>query len=213
MNDKPETKDYDIKLDVDQLNEEEAQPQRSKLRTLPDGSRIYRTAAGVDVDILGISPMLMQKVGDAFRFKYPEPKPPTYVVETAGGGKEVNYHDDTTVETVEEVDALQAYKDEHAAWRAASQAALVRAVVIKGVKFEMPENDAWIEDQELLGLEVPEGELERRIHYFETEVVSSVEDMLTLLGSAMGLGGMQDEMLGTAMSMFRTEIQGTASNS
>lgn len=211
MSDKPE-KIYDTKID---LGEQATKPTRSKTYVTEDGRKFYPTASGVLVEILGISPLLMQRVGDAFRKKNPEPMPPTYEVETGGGGKEVHYHDEESVETIEEVTAFNAFKEEHKAWRAASQKALLRAVVIKGVTFDMPDDDKWVSDQELLGLadDIPDDPLERKVYYFETEVVGSVEDMLTLLGGAMGMGGMdQDEVVGTAMNMFRAEVQGQANN-
>lgn len=84
---------------------------------------------------------------------------------------------------------------------------LLDAVAIKGVHFEMPEDDDWIDEQRFLGVDVPDGRLEMRAHYFRTEVIGGTRDVIRIMALAAG-AEVSEEVLARAESSFRDFLQG-----
>lgn len=175
---------------------------------MTDEQKTFTTSKGVVIRILGLSPLILKRLERQYEEDNPKPKPPTYTVETAGGGTETHIHDETTAETPKEIAALRQYKSAVAAWDSGLESLTLRLMAIAGIDFDMPESNAWEAIPKAMGLRIPEDEVERKLFYFETTAVGNSQDMVAVMGLVMGLdqvqGGNDQE---TVMDMFHTAIQ------
>jgi hypothetical protein len=101
----------------------------------------------------------------------------------------------------------EAYQAEVEKSDAALNEKLLNAVALKGVHFEMPTDDDWLEEQAFLGVDVPSGKLERKAHYFRTEVIGGTRDVVRIMALAAG-AEVSEEVLARAESSFRDFLQG-----
>lgn len=170
--------------------------------------KTYVTSRGVTIRILELSPLIIKRMERQYADQNPKPKPPTYVIETAGGGTETHVHDDTTVETAREKAALKNYRQALASWESGLETLTLRLMAVAGVDFDMPEGDAWEAAPKAMGFIIPTDPVERKLFYFETVAVGTSADMVAVMGLVMGLdevqGGSDQE---TVMDMFHTAIQ------
>lgn len=172
--------------------------------------REYTTERGVKIGIVPI-PLLLDKIREA----NPGPPSPTYTEHLAGGATQ-------DVEITEQMAATWAEKDpdtwaEHAeAWAAYEverdrhtaelNELLWRAVMRRALQVEMPKGDAWAEDQESYGIDVPDDPAERRDHYIWTEVLGGQRDIIKVMGLASG-ADLTEEQIRAAEASFLDTLQ------
>lgn len=161
----------------------------------------FVTSTGVTLEFLPI-PLLIEKM----REQHPLPEPPTYEVETAGGAKELHPHDTTTLTTDEERAAWADYQARLAEATADDNLRFMRLVMLRGIKFDLPPTDDWIEAQAYIGLTVPTDPLNRRIHWLETEALATKEDYVALLRGVMGASEVPEEVIRAAENSFRGQV-------
>lgn len=158
----------------------------------------YKTARGVEVNFVGIA-TLLDKLNGQFRL----PDPPSYEVKLATGGTERHVHDETTVQTDEEKKALADYQSECTRITNEHALKLTRLVVLRGMTFDYPASDDWVKEQEFLGIQVPADPMERRLHYVETEVLGTKEDVEAVMLGVMRASGVNEEMVLAMEDSFR----------
>jgi len=169
----------------------------------------YTTERGIKIGIMPI-PLLLDKIREA----HGGPAVPTYTEKTAGGDQEVELdadmmdaakeHNPEWYEEHEE--AWAAYLEERAVSDKALNDRIWNAVQLKSVRVDMPKDGSWAEEQAFLGLDVPEGAIERRIYYVETEIVGGPIDILNIMAMASG-GEVSEEVLAQAEDSFRGLLQ------
>ena len=152
--------------------------------------------------------MIVRKVEKEFRAKGEPVDPPTYIVKTAFGGEvmeETNPHTETTLEVTAADCMIDADDDEEKAAKLAEtrtaenkklwalhKAALQRmeteqnerrakSILLGGIQFELPADDAWEKMQEFMGAEIPTDPIEKRYHYLTTEIVKTPADLLNVM--------------------------------
>jgi len=179
---------------------------------------IYKTLDGKDVPIKAISPtkIMRSEIGitKMFRAKGEPIDPPTYEVETVGGGKETHILDETAVMIPgdeEKTAERQALWDAHtdACQRMKQQQYdTTRKIVLDSIDLPLPADESWIRKQEELFIEIPEDLYERWIHWLETEIllpqdiIEIVSDILTL--STKGI--IPEEDVEAATELFRRSV-------
>ena len=173
----------------------------------------HQCASGKWVKINPFSPLLTQRITEAFNKRNPMPDPPKYEVELAGGELEHHFHDETTIHdgtaTPAELAQWKAYQATKREMDVKLQAHLTRAVVLRGLEFDLPEDDDWKEAQLVLDpdLEIPEDGNDLRVYYFETEIVGDMTDIIVILSEAMGTAAMMDEEpAAVAGRLFRANL-------
>ena len=176
----------------------------------------YTTERGIEISIIPI-PLLLDRVKQRHYERMEEELPaPTYA-ETTASGKE---HRVKMVEAdmaaakehnpdwyAEHAEAWEAYQAESAAWAAKLNDLLMDTIALKAVRVDMPPDDTWAEEQSYLGLDVPDGPLERRIHYVKTEVIGGQNDVIRIMLMASGTE-VTEEVLAAATASFRGVLQG-----
>ena len=171
--------------------------------------REYTTERDVTIGVVPI-PLFLEELRKA----YPEPKRPTYTEHTAGGG--VNEIEITDREAAawmehdpkswaEHADKWDSYIAERDAAQERANEAIWKAVMLRALVIELPDNDDWIREQEELGIKVPRSPKDRRIHYIRTEVIGGMRDVLRLTAIAQG-GDIPEEALSLAEASFQHSL-------
>jgi hypothetical protein len=172
----------------------------------------YTTQRGITVDIRPI-PLLLDEVRKA----NPLPDAPTYTEKLAGGA--------TQDVEITDADALAWARNDPDTWaphaerwatyiqeRDAAQGLLNDriwlAVMRRAIVVEMPKDDAWVAEQEELGLTVPASPQERRLHYIRTEVIGGMADIWKITAIANG-ADLSEEALQLAEASFRHSLART----
>lgn len=68
------------------------------------------------------------------------------------------------------------------------------------------DSDEWAKEQEWMGIKVPEHPLERKVHFFRTEVVGSQLDTMMIMKGCYRSAGFDKEVLDRFEDSFRTEM-------
>lgn len=165
-------------------------------------SKSFTTSRGIVLECLPI-PTLLEKL----QAQHPLPEPPTYEVKTATGIVEKHVHDETTLETDAEKAAWADYQLRRAAAERELQAALMRIILVRGIKVDLPESDGWIKEQEYIGLSVPSDPFQRRLYYLETEALVSQSDYEGLVLAVMAASGISEEALAQVEATFRHPVE------
>lgn len=142
-----------------------------------------------------------------------KPKPPTYTTTDASGQTlKIEYTErtiqgDTT--PPEDKAAWMAWLDECERVATEYNERMVKLFAIKGTRVvDMPPDGEWIPEHEWLYGPLPESELERKYHYFKTEVIPSASEedgFLIILGIAEA-SGFDKERLEQAEASFRSKM-------
>jgi hypothetical protein len=172
--------------------------------------REYTTERGITIGITPI-PLLLDKIREAHEM----PRPPTYTETLIGGVKQ-------EVEITPQMAAAWAKEDpdawaEHAEAWAEYQAELDqrtstmndmlwRAVMRQAIQVELPEDDAWAENQADYGLTVPDEPKARREHYIWTEVLGGQRDIISVMALAAG-AALTEEQISAAEASFLDTLQ------
>lgn len=167
----------------------------------------FTTSRGIVLEFLPI-PALLEKL----QAQHKLPEPPTYEVKTATGVIEHHTHDETTLETDADKAAWAEYQKNLQEATARLNLGLMRLVMLRGVKVEMPEGEAWIAEQQFIGLTVPDDPLERKMYWLETEALASANDYAQMLAGVMAASGLSEEVVAQAEATFRGAL-GQNSNS
>ena len=171
--------------------------------------REYTTERDVTIGVVPI-PLFLEELRKA----YPPPARPTYTEHLAGNAtQQVEISDREAAawaehdpETwAEHADKWTAYVEERDANEGRINDAIWKAVMLRSLVVELPEDNTWIQDQEELGISVPRGRKERRIHYIKTEVIGGMRDVLRLTAIAQG-GDLSEEALSLAEASFRHSL-------
>lgn len=165
-------------------------------------NKTYTTTRGVEVEFLPI-PLLLEKL----QSQHPQPQPPTYTVKTATGNVEVHPHDETTLETDADRQAWQEYLQQAAAAKRKLDLALMRLIMLRGIKVLTEPAPDWAEEQEFIGIEVPTDPRQRRMHWLETEVFANQTDYMAIVTGVMEASGVPEEVIQDAEATFRGPVE------
>ena len=172
----------------------------------------YTSASGYELILNPLPPLQIQLVRDA-AIKEAEKLygerlgKPTYTIGTDDGAEETHEHDEATIaQDPEAKKAWDAWQAQEAQIDAFANEKIMRFILLRGVSFEMPESDDWMEMQKYFGIDVPETGLDRRFHYIQTEVIGSVTDLTGLMSRIMEISGVDEETVAAAQATFRDTL-------
>lgn len=163
---------------------------------------VFTSSTGRKITLQGVSPFLVDKV----RASVVYPKPPTYAAATATGEVEVYPHDESTLVTDEDRAAWLAYQADLIKAQAESNDKVARLILTRGVSLTIPE-DGWREEQEALGVAIPDKPVELKLHFIMTEVIGSAGDLGEIIAQVLGLSTTDERAVEAARSSFRAAIQ------
>ena len=169
----------------------------------------YTTSRGVEIEIQSIPAMLIDKITSA----HPDPEPPTYEVATMGGAIEKHSLADVTDRkglTPEEQSQLANWDLSRAQAELERNRGFMRVVMLRGIKVQLPADDSWIAEQELIGVQVPTEPAARRLHYIETEVFGGLEDYQSITRLVVEASGVSEAAIKQASDTFQNPVESNA---
>lgn len=166
-------------------------------------NKTFTTKAGLELILVPIPPLLLEQV----RASVKQPPIPTYATKTAAGNVETFNHNETTLVTDEDKAAWAEYKRLKAEADKLLNERVMRALFLKGIALNMPNDAEWVQEQEFMGIKVPEHPLERKLHYIQTEILASSEDMVGIMSDIMRLTGVDEEVVKGAEESFRRAVE------
>lgn len=191
-------------------------PGGSRLRDVKKGVgvREYTTERGVQIQVVPI-PLMLDELRRAWEKKAPDA--PVIVEHLAGGATEELPITEEMAAAMQEqepeyweqhAEAWAQYQKDYTAWASKMNDAIWNAIKMRAIQFEMPADEDWIQEQELLGFEVPEDAVKRRLHYLQTEVLGGVRDTIQITAYANG-ADLSEEALASAEDSFRSFLEGS----
>lgn len=173
----------------------------------------FETARGITLDIVGVPMWLLQKLESNLRAEWTSGEfarpltPPTYEVETVGGGKETHEYDAEALKTAPDEDkaAYAEFLASVAAFNEELRDRTLRIVFTYGIVTRAA-GDEWAARQRKLFVPVPEDADERHIHWVQTEVLTSPAEAFELMNAVMKLSGVPEEALQAATAAFQREM-------
>jgi len=146
------------------------------------GEDTMKLSSGVEIQLLPLPPLLQRAV----EAKFPEPEPP--IVEVKVHGKK------ETQPNPDDPDYLEAREQ----WAKDRGAALMDLAFIKGVVLELPEDETWIEELALIGVEVGESKAARKLAYLRSVAIATIEDMMGVTGRVLAMSGVSPQAIDKA---------------
>jgi hypothetical protein len=185
---------------------------RAKKRQEEDGRVIVETSRGVRGACQPIA-MMLEAQEQNIRGSIEWPEVPTYSFEDVAGNVIERVHTQATI------DDPATSEEDRAAWAdylLAQQAAqtefddrrnngIVRLLAVEG--FEVLDGgDDWERRHELYGMAVPDDEFERTVHYFQTEVIGTQDDVYQIMLGIYRASGYDEEVMAQVEAGFRAEV-------
>jgi hypothetical protein len=161
----------------------------------------YTTANGIEIEVLAVSPWLMDGVTSTVQM----PDPPTYEVSVLGEKSQIP-HDETTLTTDEDKIAWAKYIIELEKATKERRERRTRAMLLFGVKVDLPKDGKWKKKQEKLHIEIPEDEDELHIHYLQTVVITSHTELVAIVDEINRLSSYDEGLVEKARKFFRGEV-------
>lgn len=183
-------------------------------------SETFVTSDGRAIKIQPISLDVIGEIGNSQRRKAMKSgalvAPPVYIVETAGGEKQTFPHDAVSIEDAsdEEKKVWQAHLDSEKMLATAVAAYTMRYALMNGV-VDKKAPQAWLDDCEWNGIELPDDEREQTWLYIRTGLVPVVSDQALLFTAILRVSSEGSEELKERVKVledtFRSKMAWTAS--
>ncbi len=187
---------------------------KTSRRQQPKGVTVT-TSRGVVVECLPVGIELeSQEANIRESVDWPE-KPTRVMTDVADSEIEIELSQDyvgSDRATEEQKAAWSAYWEDLARAEAEFQGKLneaqPRLIAYKGVRLADPSlAEKWAEDHRWLGMEVPEDERERSLHFLRTEILGDpVEDMTAIMVGIYRASGFDEEVLAEFEANFRPQM-------
>ena len=146
------------------------------------GEDTMTLGSGVEVTLVPLPPLLTQRVDDQF----PDPEPP--MVEVEVHGKKVTQPNPDDPDYAKELERVKMAKG----W------AYLDLVFLKGIKFDMPEDEEWLEELTLAGIEVGESKAAKRLAYVESVLITNVAEFEEVTGRVLAMSGVTPQAIDEA---------------
>lgn len=171
-----------------------------RLVSTKDAPRTIVTTNGIEVPIRAVSQSLIQMAYASVKF----PDPPTYTISLPNGGTQVFTHDEKSIEqTPADKPAWDEYKRLLIEANNAQQRKTLELFILQGTDLELPADDKWERTQRRLGVEIPNDEVDRLIHWALTEILVTLDDQIALYTGVMKLVGLPQEEVDNIEAIFR----------
>lgn len=166
--------------------------------------KLYTTTRGVTVELLGVSPLFIAELQASVEL----PEKPFRVIPTDLEGyeeKEELTPDD--LRTEEEKKQWDSYSREVAELLTERHQKFIKAILARGVRFDLNDMESWKEEQKYWGLEVPDHPIDQKIKYVQSEVIGGMDDIINIISGVLGQTGIPEEEMKRIESMFRDSIR------
>lgn len=111
-------------------------------------------------------------------------------------------HDVSSLETDEDRAAWEKYQNIVQKHQAHVSEKMLRFFLYYGVKVNPDDDQGWQERQQFFGIEIPDDPIARKIHYIQSELIFSADDLQQITRRVMTLGGVRPEVVDAAAATF-----------
>lgn len=147
-------------------------------------------SGGQQVRVRPVPPFLIQNIMN----RYPIPEPPEVAVDTVEGRQMMeNPNDPDYLASVQRI-------KEH------REMAVRSAYLLKGLDIELPKDDSWLEDLDLIGFPRPQTAGSRKLAYVETVLVQTAGDIIRLIEAITQQSGVSEGGIAAAAARFRSQV-------
>ncbi len=147
-----------------------------------EGKRTMRFSSGVEVKLLRLPPLLVQRVDEQFK----DPDPPMVEVEVHGKKETQPNPDDPD------------YAKQLKAVKIAKGWAYMTLVLLKGVEVKMPKDEEWLEELRLAGVEVGDTRAAKKLAYIQSVVITEVSELEEVAGRVLAMSGVTPQAVDEA---------------
>jgi len=188
-----------------------------------DKQTIVVTSLGRELPLKPVSPYLIEAIESGVQKEWIKefgalPTVPTYEIEVDGNTIQMD-HDLTTLDDTDDEDEATAnrvawdkYQSDMNLLRARRTQRITKALILRGCDIQIPEDDAWYQEQKALGADIPENTeadpQALRFYYIVSEYIGSTKDLLSLIEIIMSFISVDEEDVESQMSKFPGELQG-----
>lgn len=174
----------------------------------------FTTGLGKQFKITPSSPFQIEQnrlaFTELFKADNPEPKQPTYRTETAGGGFEELPMDKTSAETPEQIAEVEAYDTYFERQNGFVGTKMIDAFIVENVVAEPLADTAWTRKKKVLGIKLPEDDIELKLYYVREHLLFNDEDGgdLSALPMAVAqLSGVRQQAVAAGKATFRNSLR------
>ena len=146
------------------------------------GEDTMKLSSGVEIKLLPLPPLLQRAV----EAKFPEPEVP--IIEVKVHKKKVKQANPDDPDYLAELEQ----------WAKDRGQALMDLAFIKGVVLDLPEDETWIEELALIGVEVGESKAARKLAYLRSVAIATIEDMMGVTGRVLAMSGVSPQAIDEA---------------
>lgn len=185
----------------------------AKRKQEEDGRVIVETSRGTRGVCKPIA-MMIESQESNIRESVDWPEIPTYTFTDVAGTEIERQHTQGTIEdpaTSEEdrvawADYLLAQQAAQAEFDERRNNGLLRLLAFEGFEVLDGADDGWERRHELYGMVVPTDEFEKTIHYFQTEVIGTQDDVFNIMLGIYRASGYDEEVMAKVEAGFRAEV-------
>jgi len=176
-------------------------------------TKFFTTAAGVQIEIVPVPPLLIEAVRLQAMEEVEVPLIPTYEVELADGTKLPYEHDKGSITDPNTTDAERRAWAEYQAALADQQkhssTKMMDLFMVRGtiIDEEVINSGQWKVMQKYFKVKLPEDPFDLKIHYLRTELLTTTDDIYGLMSAIMELSGIDKNILKAAKNSFRGNLR------
>lgn len=170
--------------------------------------RFFTTSAGIEIELSPVPPLQAEMARGAAQKEaeslYGVAVKPTYRTEM----DEELPHDEKTIEdertTPEDKAAWAKYQEVQAQIEQHVSNATMRFFLFYGVKADPDADKSWEAVQRHFKIEIPDDPIDRKIHYVQTQLIASQNDLGEIVARIMSIGGVRQDLIDAAVASFRS---------
>jgi len=138
---------------------------------------------------------------------------PTYFVKTVAGDTQEFPHDEKTIleSPQEDRDKWDAFFNAQIRFEAEASAKAAEFLLTRGIVVDELEMEAALKEQAEYNIDIPTDSIKRKLHYIETEILTTTLDIINATQAIilLSLSGVEEETLRAVEESFRRAIEKT----
>lgn len=168
-------------------------------------TKMHTSSTGIKITLRGLPPLVIPRLNETIVF----PDKPTYEVPTEDGHVEVYEHDLESLNTDEDRAAWDKYLEDLEGAEVELTSKVIKVVLLEGIKVQPKgvEFEKWKKRQALMGMPVSDDEEEMLLHYKETRIIGTAEDIREITLIVMELTGVPKEEIDKLVASFSDSVE------
>lgn len=165
----------------------------------------YTSSTGAKVGLRGLPPLTIPRLTETVVF----PDKPTYDITTEDGHVETYEHDLDSLTNDEDKAEWEQYLEDLEEAESVLTQRTIKAILLEGIDVQPKGVDfeRWKKRQELMGMPVSDDKEEMLLHYKETHIIGTAEDIQEVTLLVMELTGVPAEEIDKLIASFPDSVE------